>query len=92
MSLTIYHFLNETTGNYFSKKLKFVRPKFLRMTFYFSLGSSFFSFQRYGKFYLKAAKNSLEKGADYAKNEIQRLERILEKVLLYMAFLVSLWQ
>jgi protein disulfide-isomerase A6 len=34
---------------------------------------------RYGKFYLKAAKNSLEKGADYAKNEIQRLERILEK-------------
>ncbi|PON89503.1 DnaJ-like [Trema orientale] len=34
---------------------------------------------RYGKIYLKAAKSSLEKGADYAKNEIQRVERILEK-------------
>ncbi|KAM1144522.1 hypothetical protein FF1_033314 [Malus domestica] len=34
---------------------------------------------RYGNIYLKAAKKSLEKGADYAKNEIQRLERILEK-------------
>ncbi|VVA26313.1 Hypothetical predicted protein [Prunus dulcis] len=34
---------------------------------------------RYGKIYLKAAENSLKKGADYAKNEIQRLERILEK-------------
>ncbi|GLT55413.1 hypothetical protein SLA2020_285360 [Shorea laevis] len=29
--------------------------------------------------YLKAAKNCMEKGADYAQNEIQRLERILEK-------------
>lgn len=27
----------------------------------------------------------MEKGADYAKNEIQRIERILEKVL-YMTF------
>lgn len=35
---------------------------------------------RYGKFYLKAAKSSLSKGGDYAKNEIQRLERILSKV------------
>lgn len=34
---------------------------------------------RFGKIYLKAAKNSLGKGADYAKNEIQRLERLLEK-------------
>ncbi|XP_041020316.1 probable protein disulfide-isomerase A6 [Juglans microcarpa x Juglans regia] len=34
---------------------------------------------RYGKIYLKAAKNCMEKGADYAKNEVQRLERILEK-------------
>jgi protein disulfide-isomerase A6 len=30
---------------------------------------------------VKAAKNYLEKGSDYAKNEIQRLERILEKVM-----------
>uniref|UniRef100_A0A2P2L7M9 protein disulfide-isomerase n=1 Tax=Rhizophora mucronata TaxID=61149 RepID=A0A2P2L7M9_RHIMU len=34
---------------------------------------------RYGKIYLKAAKNCMEKGADYAKNEVQRLERILGK-------------
>ncbi|XP_015874917.3 probable protein disulfide-isomerase A6 [Ziziphus jujuba] len=34
---------------------------------------------RNGKIYLKAVKSSLEKGGDYAKNEIQRLERILEK-------------
>ncbi|KAM6578666.1 hypothetical protein CsatB_030503 [Cannabis sativa] len=34
---------------------------------------------RYGKIYLKAAKSSLEKGADYATKEIQRLERMLEK-------------
>ncbi|XP_057439045.1 probable protein disulfide-isomerase A6 [Lotus japonicus] len=34
---------------------------------------------RYGNLYLKLAKNSMEKGADYAKNEIQRLERLLEK-------------
>nr|GEU58056.1 probable protein disulfide-isomerase A6 [Tanacetum cinerariifolium] len=34
---------------------------------------------RYGKIYLKAAKSSLSKGGDYAKNEIQRLERILSK-------------
>ncbi|WVY95798.1 hypothetical protein V8G54_027949 [Vigna mungo] len=33
----------------------------------------------YGKIYLKAAKNSLVKGSDYAKNEIQRLQRILDK-------------
>jgi len=35
----------------------------------------------YGKIYLKAAKNSLVKGSDYAKNEIQRLQRILDKVI-----------
>ncbi|KAL6139168.1 hypothetical protein ACLB2K_064445 [Fragaria x ananassa] len=34
---------------------------------------------RYGKIYVNAAKKSLAKGGDYAKNEIQRLERILEK-------------
>uniref|UniRef100_A0A5B6ZJ79 protein disulfide-isomerase n=1 Tax=Davidia involucrata TaxID=16924 RepID=A0A5B6ZJ79_DAVIN len=34
---------------------------------------------RYGKIYLKAAKSCVEKGADYAKNEIQRVERMLEK-------------
>ncbi|KAK4282729.1 hypothetical protein QN277_014073 [Acacia crassicarpa] len=34
---------------------------------------------RYGNIYLKAAKNCIEKGADYASKEIQRLERILEK-------------
>ncbi|GAB2287287.1 Protein disulfide-isomerase like 2-1, variant 2 [Dionaea muscipula] len=36
---------------------------------------------RYGKIYIKAAKNSLEKGADYATNEIQRLERMLLKAI-----------
>ncbi|XP_047326967.1 protein disulfide-isomerase like 2-1-like [Impatiens glandulifera] len=34
---------------------------------------------RYGKIYLKAVKNYMNKGTDYAKNEIQRLERILDK-------------
>ncbi|GAA0141037.1 chaperone [Lithospermum erythrorhizon] len=34
---------------------------------------------RFGKIYLKAAKSCMEKGADYAKNEIQRLDRILSK-------------
>lgn len=34
---------------------------------------------RYGEIYVKAAKNCLGKGVDYAKNEIQRLERILSK-------------
>ncbi|GAB2218672.1 hypothetical protein Droror1_Dr00001899 [Drosera rotundifolia] len=36
---------------------------------------------RYGKLYIKAAKSSLEKGADYATNEIQRLDRILSKAI-----------
>ncbi|KAK6915662.1 Endoplasmic reticulum resident protein 29, C-terminal [Dillenia turbinata] len=36
---------------------------------------------RYGEIYLKAAKNSIEKGADYAKNELQRLERMLDKFI-----------
>nr|XP_043625468.1 probable protein disulfide-isomerase A6 [Erigeron canadensis] len=35
---------------------------------------------RYGKVYVKVAKTSLSKGNNYAKNEIQRLERILAKV------------
>uniref|UniRef100_A0A2N9J8E9 protein disulfide-isomerase n=1 Tax=Fagus sylvatica TaxID=28930 RepID=A0A2N9J8E9_FAGSY len=34
---------------------------------------------RYGKIYSKAAKSSLAKGADYAKKEIERLQRILDK-------------
>ncbi|KAI4301712.1 hypothetical protein L6164_034963 [Bauhinia variegata] len=34
---------------------------------------------RYGNIYLKCAKNHLEKGVDYVKKEIQRLDRILEK-------------
>ncbi|XP_028779501.1 protein disulfide-isomerase like 2-1-like [Neltuma alba] len=34
---------------------------------------------RYGNIYLKAAKNCIEKGVDYASKEIQRLGRILDK-------------
>ncbi|XP_075488531.1 protein disulfide-isomerase like 2-1-like [Primulina tabacum] len=34
---------------------------------------------RYGKIYVKAAKSCLDKGADYAKKEVQRLERMLAK-------------
>ncbi|KAI3445406.1 hypothetical protein Pfo_002071 [Paulownia fortunei] len=34
---------------------------------------------RYGKIYVKAAKSCLEKGSDYAKNEVLRLERMLAK-------------
>ncbi|KAL3515974.1 hypothetical protein ACH5RR_022876 [Cinchona calisaya] len=36
---------------------------------------------RYGKIYVKAAKSCLEKGADYAKNEVQRLDRMLAKTI-----------
>lgn len=35
---------------------------------------------RYGKTYLKAAKSCTEKGSDYAQNEIERLQRMLDKV------------
>lgn len=38
-------------------------------------------FVRHGKIYLKAAKNSMAKGPDYAKNEIERLQRLLDKVI-----------
>lgn len=34
---------------------------------------------RYGKVYLKVAKSSLEKGANYSKKESERLQRMLEK-------------
>ncbi|KAL8540875.1 hypothetical protein ACS0TY_002207 [Phlomoides rotata] len=34
---------------------------------------------RYGKIYVKAAKSCTDKGPDYAKNEVLRLERILSK-------------
>lgn len=37
------------------------------------------SASRYGKIYLKLAKSCMEKGADYAKKESDRLQRILEK-------------
>ncbi|KAH1246724.1 putative protein disulfide-isomerase A6 [Glycine max] len=43
------------------------------------------SASRHGKIYLKAAKNYLEKGSDYAKNEIQRLQRILDKVFVLVS-------
>ncbi|RZR96045.1 hypothetical protein BHM03_00024976 [Ensete ventricosum] len=36
---------------------------------------------RYGKIYLKAAKSFVEKGADYAKKEIDWLQLMLEKVI-----------
>ncbi|XP_059439488.1 probable protein disulfide-isomerase A6 [Corylus avellana] len=36
---------------------------------------------RYGKIYLKAAKNCMEKGSDYAKNERERIQRILDKAI-----------
>ncbi|KAA3462440.1 putative protein disulfide-isomerase A6 [Gossypium australe] len=35
---------------------------------------------RHGKIYLKAAKSCLEKGADYPKKEIERLQRMLDKL------------
>ncbi|KAL2231285.1 protein disulfide-isomerase like 2-1 [Sesamum indicum] len=34
---------------------------------------------RYGKIYVKAAKSCIEKGSDYAENEVQRLDRMLAK-------------
>ncbi|KAE8701995.1 putative protein disulfide-isomerase A6 [Hibiscus syriacus] len=37
------------------------------------------SASRYGKIHLKAAKNCMEKGADYPKKEIERLQRMLNK-------------
>lgn len=36
---------------------------------------------RYGKIYTKAAKSCMEKGADYAKKEIERLERMLGRTI-----------
>ncbi|KAG6749815.1 hypothetical protein POTOM_046885 [Populus tomentosa] len=36
---------------------------------------------RYGKIYSKAAKNCMAKGANYAKNEIERLQRMLQKTI-----------
>ncbi|KAK9673290.1 hypothetical protein RND81_12G158000 [Saponaria officinalis] len=36
---------------------------------------------RHGKIYTKIAKSCLEKGADYTKNESQRLERMLSKAI-----------
>ncbi|KAL1809475.1 hypothetical protein ACET3Z_026465 [Daucus carota] len=34
---------------------------------------------RYGRIYLKSAKSFMDKGADYAKNEIQQLDHVLAK-------------
>ena len=45
---------------------------------------------RYGKIYLKAAKSCLEKGADYPKKEIERLQRILDKVRIAFEIEVNL--
>ncbi|KAL6560588.1 hypothetical protein OROGR_004147 [Orobanche gracilis] len=36
---------------------------------------------RYANIYVKAAKSCLDKGSDYAKNEVLRLERILDKAI-----------
>ncbi|KAJ3669465.1 hypothetical protein LUZ60_011415 [Juncus effusus] len=36
---------------------------------------------RYGRVYVKAAKSVVSKGADYAKNEIDRLNRLMEKAI-----------
>lgn len=36
---------------------------------------------RHGNLYLKLMKSSMEKGENYAKNEIQRLEGMLRKVI-----------
>lgn len=49
----------------------------------------FFVCTRHGDLYLKLAKKGMEKGADYAKNEIQRLERMLEKVI-YHIFMLNI--
>ncbi|KAK8998226.1 hypothetical protein V6N11_083619 [Hibiscus sabdariffa] len=38
------------------------------------------STERHGKIYLKAAKSCLKKGADYPKKEIERLQRMLDKL------------
>lgn len=40
---------------------------------------------RHGKIYLKAAKSYMGKGSDYAKNEILRLDRMLEKVAFFQS-------
>ena len=45
---------------------------------------------RYGKIYLKAAKSCLEKGSDYPKKEIERLQRILDKVRITVEIEVNL--
>ncbi|CAI0446640.1 unnamed protein product [Linum tenue] len=34
---------------------------------------------KYGEIYVKSARSCMQKGSDYPKNEIQRLERLLEK-------------
>ncbi|WOH14293.1 hypothetical protein DCAR_0933812 [Daucus carota subsp. sativus] len=36
---------------------------------------------RYGQIYLKSAKSCMDKGSDYPKNEIERLERLLSKTI-----------
>lgn len=37
---------------------------------------------RYGKMYIKAAKSIMKKGAGYTNTEIQRLDGILQKVII----------
>ncbi|KAK9206960.1 hypothetical protein WN943_017243 [Citrus x changshan-huyou] len=41
---------------------------------------------RHGKIYLKVAKNYMDKGSDYAKKEIDRLQRMLDKVRIINCF------
>ncbi|KAH9786671.1 protein disulfide-isomerase like 2-1 [Citrus sinensis] len=38
---------------------------------------------RHGKIYLKVAKNYMDKGSDYAKKEIDRLQRMLDKIIFH---------
>ncbi|KAF8394636.1 hypothetical protein HHK36_020850 [Tetracentron sinense] len=44
-----------------------------------STASGYVTIMLHSKIYLKAAKNCMDKGADYAKNEMGRLQRMLEK-------------
>jgi protein disulfide-isomerase A6 len=53
------------------------------------LNHMLFHVYRHGKIYLKAAKTCMVKGAGYAKNEIERLQRMLEKVRLIDSLLVE---
>lgn len=88
VSILFFYFLNVNIGNHFGGSHSVVQ----RYQFSFLIFICYLHFPfifRNGKIYLKAVKSSLEKGGDYAKNEIQRLERILEKVI-YLIFVSQL--